>query len=95
MAIFRSLEPAPWQNVSVPMVVRPFLVAASRIGRQVAPSGPLARGPAGVAETVVGSASMFSGTTVYEVVAVGGGVEGLPRGFQQPAPLQRAQAELG
>ena len=94
MAIFRSLEPAPWQNVSVPMVVRPFLVAASRIGRQVAPSGPRAEGPAGVAETVVGSASMFSGTTVYEV-GIGGGVEGLPRGFQQPAPLQRAQAELG
>jgi hypothetical protein len=53
----------------VPTVVRPFLLAASWIGRQVLPSGALVLGPAGVAETVVGSASMFSGTTVYEVVA--------------------------
>jgi hypothetical protein len=60
----RSLEPGTWQKVNVPMVVRPFLLAASWIGRQLLPSGLFVRGPAGVAETVVGSASMFSGTTV-------------------------------
>lgn len=68
VATLTSLEPAAWQKVSVPMVVRPFLLAASWIGRHVLPSGPLVRGPAGDAETVVGSASMFSGTTVYDVV---------------------------
>lgn len=68
VATLTSFEPAAWQKVNVPMVVRPFLLAASWIGRHVLPSGPLARGPAGDAETVVGSASMFSGTTVYEVV---------------------------
>jgi len=61
--ILMSLEPGDRQKVSVPIVVRPPLIAQSLMGRH----GPPARsstGPTGVADTAVGSASMFHGTTV-------------------------------
>ncbi len=76
------------------MVVRPFLLAASWIGRQVLPSGPLVRGPAGDAETVVGSASMFSGTTVYEVVTSVLASKACRAASRSLRSLQSAQAEL-
>src|SRR3954463_6336426 len=46
---FSSLEPAAWQKVWVSVVVWPFLVAVSSIGRQVLPSARLVLAPIGLA----------------------------------------------
>ena len=56
MTGFRSREPAAWQKVVVSVVVWPFLVAVSSIGRQVLPSARPAAGPTGLAATTVGGA---------------------------------------
>ena len=51
---FRSLEPADLQKVVVSVVVWPFLVAVSSIGRQVLPSARVVAGAVGLAPTTVG-----------------------------------------
>jgi hypothetical protein len=51
---FSSDEPADWQKVVVSVVVWPFLVAVSSIGRQVLPSGLAVAAPTGLADTTVG-----------------------------------------
>ena len=51
---FSSLEPADLQKVVVSVVVWPFLVAVSSIGRQVLPSARLVAGAIGLAATTVG-----------------------------------------
>ena len=50
---FRSLEPADLQKVVVSVVVWPFLVAVSSIGRQVLPSARVVGGATGLAATTV------------------------------------------
>ena len=50
---FRSFEPAALQKVVVSVVVWPFLVAVSSIGRQVLPSARLVAGATGLAATTV------------------------------------------
>jgi len=67
---FNSCEPADLQNVVVSVVVWPFLVAVSSIGRQVLPSARLVAGATGLALTTVGGAvgavddEVFAGSTV-------------------------------
>jgi hypothetical protein len=51
---FRSFEPAALQKVVVSVVVWPFLVAVSSIGRQVLPSARVVAGATGLAPTTVG-----------------------------------------
>jgi len=46
---FSSAEPAAWQKVCVSVVVWPFLVAVSSIGRHVLPSARLVLAPTGLA----------------------------------------------
>jgi hypothetical protein len=53
---FSSDEPADLQNVVVSVVVWPFLVAVSSIGRQVLPSARVVAGATGLAATTVGAA---------------------------------------
>ena len=54
---------APRHTVKTPLEVRPPLIACSRIGRHGTPAWS-ATGPTGVADTAVGSASMFCGSIV-------------------------------
>jgi hypothetical protein len=51
---FRSAEPEALQKVVVSVVVWPFLVAVSSIGRQVLPSARVLGGATGRAATTVG-----------------------------------------
>src|SRR5580693_5362070 len=51
---FRSDEPEALQKVVVSVVVWPFLVAVSSIGRQVLPSARVLGGATGLAATTVG-----------------------------------------
>jgi hypothetical protein len=55
---FSSVEPADLQKVVVSVVVWPFLVAVSSIGRQVLPSARLVAGATGLALTTVGGAAV-------------------------------------
>ncbi len=66
---FRSSEPEALQKVVVSVVVWPFLVAVSSIGRQVLPSARLVAGATGLAATTVGGggvgeADLVVGSTV-------------------------------
>lgn len=62
---FRSDEPADLQKVVVSVVVWPFLVAVSSIGRQVLPSARVLGGATGLAATTVGGVEVgVEGSTV-------------------------------
>jgi hypothetical protein len=62
---FRSDEPEALQKVVVSVVVWPFLVAVSSIGRQVLPSARVAGGATGrAATTVAGVEDGVVGSTV-------------------------------
>ena len=60
-----SFEPADLQKVVVSVVVWPFLVAVSSIGRQVLPSARVVGAASGLADTTVGGAEVLVvGSTV-------------------------------
>src|SRR5262245_47385973 len=62
---FSSLEPDDLQKVVVSVVVWPFLVAVSSIGRQVLPSARWLGAASGLADTTVGGAEVrLVGSTV-------------------------------